>query len=73
MYPNLRAEMARKRITMKALANLLGVDPSTMTAKMNEPNRMKLSEARKIYKEFFPELDFTDLFYSDETGTSKAS
>ena len=73
MYPNLRAEMARKRITTKMLADLLDVDPATMTAKMNKDGRMKLCEARKIHKELFPDTDFMELFTSENISTDKAS
>lgn len=73
MYPNLRAEMARKRITARMLAELLGVDPSTMSAKLNENDRMKLCEARKIHTKFFSDTDFAELFYSDAVGDAKAS
>jgi hypothetical protein len=73
MYPNLRAEMARKRVTAKMLATLLGVDPATMTAKMNKDGRMKLCEARKIHKEFFSDTDFMELFTSEEINKTKAS
>jgi DNA-binding XRE family transcriptional regulator len=72
MYPNLRAEMARKRITNETMAKLLGINSSTMSAKLNEKGRLKLWEARKIHSVFFAEIDFVELF-TTEDEINKAS
>lgn len=42
MYMNLKAEMARKGITNEQLANGIGINPATMSAKLNIAGRMKI-------------------------------
>ena len=71
MYPNLRAEMARKNVTNEMLAEVLNINPATMSAKLNKKERLRLIEARAIYNYFFPETDFCELFQTeDETKVS---
>lgn len=71
MYPNLRAEMARKKVTNEMLAEVLNINPATMSAKLNKKERLRLIEAREIYNHFFPETDFCELFKTeDETKVS---
>lgn len=48
MYPNLRAEMARKKITASELAEKLGITISTMSIKLNGKSDFTLKEALKI-------------------------
>lgn len=48
MYPNLKAEMARKGITAKQLAELIEVTPSTFSLKMLGKYDFTLAEAVKI-------------------------
>lgn len=62
MYDNLRAEMARLRVTNGALAEAIGVDPATMSQKLNQPDRLKLCEAKKIQARFFPTCTLDYLF-----------
>ena len=38
---NLKAEMARKGITNEQLANEIGINPATMSAKLNIAGRMR--------------------------------
>ena len=66
MYNNLRAEMARKGIKIKDLAELLGVRRSTVSDKINGKYRFYYEEASKIKKTFFPDLDLEYLFDSDD-------
>ena len=54
MYRNLRAEMARSGITNEQLAKGIGVNPATMSAKLNTAGRMRLDEAQQLRDEFFP-------------------
>lgn len=48
MYPNLRAEMARNKITASELAEKLGITISTMSMKLNGKSDFSLKEALKI-------------------------
>lgn len=54
MYMNLKAEMARKGITNEQLANGIGINPATMSAKLNIAGRMRLDEAQCLRDKFFP-------------------
>lgn len=62
VYPNLMAEMARTGIPASEIAKEIGVNPATLSAKMNDANRLKLAEAEKIRKRFFPEFAIDYLF-----------
>ena len=66
MYKNLEIEMIRKDVTQGMLAKDLNVHESTMSAKMNIPDRMKLSEAQKIRDDFFPACELPYLFAVDK-------
>lgn len=62
MYSNLKAEMARFKITNAMLAETIGVDPATMSQKLNLPDRLKLREAKSIQEKWFPSLSIDYLF-----------
>lgn len=62
MYSNLKAEMSRYRITNAMLATSIGVDPATMSQKLNIPDRLKLCEAKSIKEKWFPNLSIEYLF-----------
>ena len=66
MFPNLRAEMARKRVTSHMLADAIGVNPATMSAKLNHPDRLKLMECKIIQAKFCPHLTIDELFATGE-------
>jgi transcriptional regulator with XRE-family HTH domain len=67
MYLNLRAEMARKKITNRDIADLLQIDITTVSAKLNKKGRLKYQEAEKIRNNLFPSLSNDYLFaYEDE-------
>lgn len=61
-YPNLIAEMARTGIQASEVAKAIDVNPATLSAKMNDANRLKLAEAAKIRDRFFPEFAMDYLF-----------
>ena len=62
MYMNLKAEMARNGITNEQLANGIGINPATMSAKLNIAGRMRLDEAQCLRDKFFPEMTMDYLF-----------
>ena len=47
MYPNLEAEMARKKITQLAIAECLNVTPTTISLKLNGKAKLMLHENQK--------------------------
>lgn len=48
MFPNLEAELARKKITRNALAKALDVSPNTVTRKLNGETPIHLEECLHI-------------------------
>ena len=48
MYPNLDAELARKKITRTQLAKILKVNPGTLSLKLNGKAPLTLTECIKI-------------------------
>lgn len=48
MYPNLRAEMVRKNITVEQLAEFLGIDISTLSRKLNGKSGFTFRETLMI-------------------------
>lgn len=61
-YANLRAEMARKNITIKDIENILDVNRDTVRRKLSRRSPIYLDEAFKIQKTFFPDKDLKTLF-----------
>lgn len=53
MFPNLEAEMARKKITQAKLAERLGITPTTLSFKLNGKSSLSLKECVEIKKNFF--------------------
>lgn len=62
MFPNLEAEMARRKITKLKLAKILGVTPTTMSFKLNGKSTLSLKECAKIKKYAFPDKSLDYLF-----------
>lgn len=62
MYRNLKAEMARKSIMVKDVADCIGASRQCMSAKLNSTGRITLNEALMIRDTFFPEEDIKTLF-----------
>lgn len=69
MFSELRAEMARKNITIKQLADKVGVNRDTMGGKLSGKRPLFLNEAFIINRTFFPDKEIINLFkelYDDE-------
>ena len=64
-YGNLRAEMARKRVTIEMLSKLLDKHRETISYKLNK-GRFYADEALIIQDKFFPEQDARYLFKLDD-------
>jgi plasmid maintenance system antidote protein VapI len=52
MYKNLKAEMARRDVSIQKLANLTGIRYQTLTAKLRGDTYLTLPEAIKIADQF---------------------
>ena len=62
MLWNLKAEMARRGIMCIDLANLLGVRPATISAKISCKSQFTFEEAQKVQIGFLPDLELQYLF-----------
>lgn len=62
MFSNLRAEMARKQITIQELARTIGVGRDAASQKLSGKTPITLAEAFKIEKGHFPDSDVRYLF-----------
>lgn len=62
MFSELRAEMARKNITIKQLADKVGVNRDTMGGKLSGKRPLFLNEAFIINRTFFPDKEIINLF-----------
>jgi len=65
VYPNLEAEMARKGLKRKDLADVLNVRTATIYDKLNGKYPFTLNEAMKIRDNLFPDLTVDYLFSSE--------
>lgn len=68
MFPNLDAEMARKKITRTALAERIHKTPTTLSLKLNGKAPLTLAECIEIKNEVNPDCSVDYLFATDETA-----
>lgn len=62
MYPNLRAEMARKNITVSHLAADCGIKPTTLYEKVKGSSKITLDEAILIKTVLGVDMTLEELF-----------
>lgn len=68
MYRNLEAELKRKGITRKMLADKLGINIATVSAKLTGKAKLTFDEVTVIVKQVFNnEFEIPYLFKKDET------
>lgn len=61
-FENLRAEMARKNLSISEIADYLGITRDTLGYKFSRRRQINLDEALRIARKFFPEKDVYYLF-----------
>jgi len=66
---NLEAEMARYGVTVKDLAECIGVYEKTMRSYISGSSKIAWVDARKIKHKFFPHLEMEYLFYCEEAAS----
>lgn len=66
MLSNLQKVRKSKDVSMKQIANLLGVRIATVSDKINGKSNFTFDEALKIQKVFFPEYTLEYLFKKAE-------
>lgn len=67
VYPNLRAELARKKITLGELAYKLNMTLGTLSQKLNDKYPVMLNEAKRIKKIVGTDLPL-EILFSKESG-----
>lgn len=67
MLHNLQAEMARKNLKNKEVADSIKVDVKTLNNKISGRTRFFVNEALAIRDSFFPGMTFEYLFEEDST------
>ena len=65
MFPNLEAEMARRKITQAKLAEILEVTPTTLSFKLSGKSTLSLKECVKIKNTVFPDKTLDYLFETE--------
>lgn len=63
---NLKAEMARKNISIEELAAVLGIHRNSASAKLNGKSQFTIEEAFTIKEHFFNDCTLEYLFRRDE-------
>lgn len=62
MFPNVKAELSRRGITLTDLARVLGCTVSTVCMKLNGKTPLTLAEAKTIKKYIGVDLPLEELF-----------
>lgn len=66
MFPNLDAEMARRKISRQELAKVIDCTPTTLSLKLNGKSVITLTECIKIRNAIDNELSIDYLFATEE-------
>lgn len=61
-FCNLRAEMARRNVTISQMAKSVGFNRDTLGRKLSGKSPLSLAEAFEIQKMFFPDVGVDVLF-----------
>lgn len=62
MFNNLNAELSRRGMTQKELASKIGINPSTLSKKMNGIQDFTLPEAKRIKQILSVDISIDELF-----------
>lgn len=68
-YLNLKAEMAKKGITIEAIAKTLGLHRNSVAYKLNKGGSFSIEESMKIHKVYFTGVPIDYLFERDYKHT----
>lgn len=66
MFPNLNAEMAREKMSIKSLAEISNIQYDSLKNKMRGVTEFRRDEMYRIKKNAFPKLTIDYLFKTDE-------
>lgn len=67
IYPDLRAEMARRNICYNEIMRVLGISRASVSLKLNGKRPLFITEAKRIRDELFPDMSLEDLFGEEDT------
>ncbi len=70
-YSNLKAELARKGVSMEEVSKALEIHRNSVANKINGDTPFTVEEAFKIQKRYFPKLSLDYLFATDVTDKEK--
>jgi DNA-binding Xre family transcriptional regulator len=62
IYPNLKAELAKRGWTLKMLAEMVNMSIWTLTAKLNGKSALRFSEAKEIKRALGTNISLEELF-----------
>lgn len=62
MYKNLRAEMARRDLTILDIAKEIGMNRETLSRKLSGKSPLHIQEAFNIQQKCFPDMEVQTLF-----------
>jgi len=71
-YPNLRAEMARSRITINDLMKVIHKSRPGISNNLNGKGSFSVDESLAIRDAFFPQMQIDYLFSNEEKSTTSA-
>lgn len=66
MFPNLSAEMGRKKLTVKKLSEVSGINYESLKLKVRGVTEFKRGEMVSIKKSAFPDKTLDYLFQTDD-------
>lgn len=66
MFPNLNAELARNKLTLKSLSDMTGINYESLKNKANGTTEFKRNEMYRIKIMAFPEYTVDYLFAEDD-------
>lgn len=69
---NLKAEMAKKDITIEEISKLLGIHRNSVANKINGDSSFSIDEALKIQTNYFPKLALNYLFQKEDVDETDA-
>ena len=72
-YSNLKAELARKGVSMEEVSKALEIHRNSVANKINGDTPFTVEEAFKIQKKYFPKLSLDYLFATDVTDKEKTA
>lgn len=61
-YLNLKAEMAKRSVTIESISKTLNLHRNSVSNKLNGKNNFTIEEAFSIKKKFFPDISLEYLF-----------